>query len=137
MIHDSKVGIMYFMLMKASGPPLFSRSSNVSQTHLLLIYNFKIFSLDLDQISNILTVALVIVNTVSDVDWTKVLHFVCHDQRYLLTILLFEEVEDWEQLSVIWDQSLANIVSTFDKLLESFQSPAHDCILSCIEGHQS
>ena len=52
-----------------------------------------------------------------------------------LTILLFEEIEDWEQLSVVRNQSLTYIVGTLDKLLKSFQSPAHDCILPCVEGH--
>ena len=62
---------------------------------------------------------------------------------FSLTILLFEKVEDWQQLSakhilyikpiqlisnylpVIRDQCLSHIVSTFDKLLQSLQSSAH------------
>ena len=62
------MGIIYFMLMKASGPPLFSISSRVSwgrqQLRLAVGVLNKFY---LNKIPDILCVSLMIVNTISDV----------------------------------------------------------------------
>ena len=69
-MHDSKVGIMYFIFMNASGPPLFSSNSSVSCDNFFRKFQ-KLLKYHLNKIPNIFTESLVIVNSIPNIHYNK------------------------------------------------------------------
>jgi hypothetical protein len=47
---------------------------------------------------------------------------------------VFEQVAYWEQLSVVWDQSFTDFWMLKNKLLDDFQSFAHDITVLGMES---
>ena len=52
-----------------------------------------------------------------------------------LTIFILEEIENWQKLSVVGDESLADEVPGLGQLLKGLQGPAHDPLVPCVQSH--
>ena len=50
-----------------------------------------------------------------------------------LTVLLFEEVEDRQELAVVRDESLADVVRALHQLLQRLQRAAHHRVLPGVQ----
>lgn len=77
---------MYFMLMKAS------YSKRIRYLTTCLFEQFQGFG---DEITQVEALSLTVLDVISDVD-----------------ITIAEQVEDWEDLTVVWNKCLANHLST-------------------------
>lgn len=51
-----------------------------------------------------------------------------------VSIIIFEDVENWENLSVVGDQGFTNHISTQDKSLESFEHNSDNIWLSGVQS---
>jgi len=79
--------------------------------------HFKKFKGLLDQISQVSSFPLTVINLITNVG-----------------ILSLEKIHDWKNLSVIWDKSLANSIRACDQGLQDFQSNSNNFWVSGIQS---
>jgi len=79
--------------------------------------HFKKFQGLLDQISQVSGFPLTVINLITNVG-----------------VLSLEEVHDWKNLSVIWDESLTNGIRACNQGLQDFQSNSNNFWVSGIQS---
>ena len=71
----------------------------------------------LDQVTKVVGLSLAIINFVTQV-----------------VVTCFEKVHDWQNLSVIWHESLTNGIRTGDETLQNLKSDGNNLWISGVEG---
>lgn len=79
---------------------------------------FQDFQSLANEISNAVILSLGVVDLVPDV-----------------FIAVLEQVEHWQQLSVVWHEGLSDVRGFEDKLLDDLHGNGHDVEVSCVEGN--
>ena len=80
--------------------------------------NLKAFESALNKVAKVLAFSLTVVDLVTEVD-----------------VLCLHKVEHWEDLPVVWNQSLANSVRALNKALQDFEGDCNDLWVTGVQGN--